>query len=887
MKIGNWQSYTIGIVIAHKICMKCHLKSKSLSTLLPFFILLAMPFHLSASIQSSSSVPDHTPLKKIISITTEQTTSKTIVNVIGNGMISKYTTRIIDFPPRIIVDISYTANPLGSMTIPVKSPLLKCIRVGYHSKIIRLVLDLKGTNMPIFKTKSANNTLSIFLRSEGLRDNTISVLEKHTPNYIKTRGLWAKVSIPSSCLPAIPGTDIESEQPRSSPQSTMEISAFEQLVEIEGDDDKDDTVFFLNCVNAYKSKNWEDAIENCNHLIKAYPEGRYAERAYFLRALSYEQLHSHFIEAHYTDVKRYYEDVINRFSDSIYVPETLLAIGNICFKSKNYYEALGYYNLILKKDKDSIAALRASMQKAKILILKKKREEALSTLKYVARRFPGSPEETEAKIEIAKIFYEMNNFRRSITILSDLRKVHSENIYQYPEIFLYLGYNYYELKDAIKARENLLSFYNTCPDREINHLVLTKIADTYRDEGLINDAVKIYQLVSELYPDKEGALISLIRIAEQKEKRKVELKRGIEPSIKIVGREIGLPREIYEDIMDNILKKDEKNPLAQLALLKLAILYHREKDFDKSLKALKELLDKYPKTSLRKECKHALNKTLGAILKEEMKNRRYNNIINIYNKERDLFLMINSPDPFLIIARVSKSLKLYDMATEMFIRADSLLPDNEKSADLLFSVGSAFFKEKNDFTKALSRLDLLIDHYPTDKNVPHAYHLKGKILIKQEKYPQAVEMLSSALRYDLRRCERAKILIDQASAFMRCNLPEKALWATGEADKLKRDCHIHYPHIYHDIGDIYLRLGYPKKALFTFNAALEREKEYENKIRLQLMIAQCYKLLDKKKDYLALYEKISSLNDPFWSNLAKEKIDQINFAREIRETKKK
>jgi len=93
--------------------------------------------------------------------------------------------------------------------------------------------------------------------------------------------------------------------------------------------------------------------------------------------------------------------------------------------------------------------------------------------------------------------------------------------------------------------------------------------------------------------------------------------------------------------------------------------------------------------------------------------------------------------------------------------------------------------------------------------------------------------------------------------------------------------------IYHDTGDLYLHLGYPKKALSIFNAALEMEKENENKIRLQLMIAQCYKLLDKKKDYLALYNQISSLNDPFWSNLAKEKIDAINFAREMGETKKK
>lgn len=837
----------IGIVIADKICMKFYPKIRSILPLILFFILLVLPSYLSATTQPSISVSNKTPMKRIISITTEQTKTGTIVNVLGNGIIPDYKTKSIDFPPRIVVDIFYAADPLESMTIPVKSPILKSIRVGYHSKRIRLVLDIKGTNMPVFRTMSANNKLTIFLRERGL--------VKAKSNQIRYR------------------------------QTNKELPAFEELIKIEADDGKNDTAFFLKGVNASRSKNWSEAIENLSHLIKTYPEGRYTERAYFLRAKSYEQLYSTSISGHFTEIKRYYEEAINKFPDSIYVQGALLAIGNLCFNSKNYYEALAYYNLIFKKHKDSIAALRALMQKVKILLLKKKREEALSILEYVVYRYPGLPEETEAKIEMSKTLYEMNNFRRSLNILSDVRKIHSENIYQYPEVFLYLGYNYYQLEDYKKARENLFRFYNYCSERKINHMILTKIGDTYRDEGLIDDAAKIYQLVFELYPDTEGAIISLIRFAEQQEKGTLEIEREITSPVKITRKDIGLPREIYENIMNNLLKKDKKNPLAQLALLKLAILYQREKDYEKSLKALKELLKKYPRTSLKKECKHALNKTLGAILKEEMKAKRYKNIINIYHRERNLFSIINSPDPFLIIARSSTRLKLHDMATEMFIRADSLLPDEEKPPDLLFFVSRDLFK-KEKIKNALERLNLLINNYPTEKNIPYAYQLQGRILFKQKKYPQAVEMFSSALRYHLKRCERAKVLIEKASALMKYNLHEKALKAIMDADKLKRNCYTHYPYIYHEIGDLYLHLGYPNKSLSIFKTAFEIEKEEENKIELKLKIAQCYKLLDKKKDYLALYNQISSLDNLFWSNIAKEKIDAINFAREMRETKK-
>ena len=831
--------------------MRLYLASRSILALLFSFILLLLPYYVNAT----SPPSDNGLINRIISITTKDSEYGTTVIVLGNGKISDYSTKTLDFPPRIVVDILNAGKSSESMTIPVKSLNLKGIRVGYHPKRIRLVLDIKGTDTPIFTTMSANNRLTIFLRSRKQIDR-----EKEKPNQVRQR-LTDK---------GFPG--------------------LEKLIGTEEDDGQDDTIYFLKGVNAYKAQNWSGAIENLNHLIRTYPAGRYIERAYFLLAKSHEQVYSHSISQYFTELKSHYEDAINRFPTSPYVPDALLAIGNLCFETKNYHEAMGYYNLVSKKHKDSIAALRALMQKVKILLLKKKQKEALSILEeYVVFRYPGSPEETEAKIEMSRILYEMNIFRRSLNILTELRITNPDNIYQYPEISLYLGYNYYQLGDYGKARENLLRFYNSSPDSKMNHLILAKIADTYRDEGLTEGAVKIYQLVLERHPDTEGAIISLIRLAERQEEGELKIKWGIglPPKIpKIIGKEIDLPGQIYADVLNYIHKKDKKNPLAQLALLKLALIHQKQRNYQKSLNVLKELLEKYPLTSLRKDSEHALTETLGAILKEEMKGERYTNIINIYQREKDLFSLLNSPDPFLTIARASIHFNLQDTATEMFIRADPLLPDKEKPADLLFYVGRDLFR-KEKLRGALSRLDLLIENYPTDKNTPYAYQLKGRIFFKQKRYPQAVEMFSSALRFHLKRCEKARILMDEARALMRCNRNEKALKATREADRLKTYCYDRYSSIYHEVGDLYLHLGYPKKALSIFNDALEMEKEAENKIRLKLKIAQCYRLLDKKEDYLALYNQISSLNDPFWSNLAKERIEEINFNSEIRAIKKK
>ncbi|MBW1798110.1 MAG: hypothetical protein JRJ21_06865 [Deltaproteobacteria bacterium] len=242
-----------------------------------------------------------------------------------------------------------------------------------------------------------------------------------------------------------------------------------------------------------------------------------------------------------------------------------------------------------------------------------------------------------------------------------------------------------------------------------------------------------------------------------------------------------------------------------------------------------------------------------------------------------MFSIIDSPEPFLTIARACIHLNLEGTATEMFKRADPLLQENEKPPDLLFFLSKSLSK-KESFISTLARLNLLIHNHPSDKYARYAYRLKGRILLRQKRYAQAAEMFSSALNYPFTRCERTILLIAKAGALAGCSFNEKAIEAIREADSLKGTCDSSYDYIYQEIGDLYLNLGYPKEALDFFNRAIEIAKEKATKIPLKLKVAQCYWRLNRREDSLALYDQISSLNDPLWSNLAKERIEEINFS---------
>jgi TolA-binding protein len=852
------------MVLAAELCMLVYLR-RIVSPVWPVFLLfLVVPTLVYATTSPRSADPANVFMTRVISVVSEEAKSGTTLRVVGNGKIPDYITSTLDSPLRIVFDFCNPAERFRPQTIPLESVHLTSIRLGYHDKRIRLVLDIKGDQIPRYTARHANGGLTIFLESrkdsvpEKSPDNGQTVTEE------QAREAWEK------------------EARRLKPVRVVRPAA--QLLKIEADDAQPDTALFRKAVGAYREHDWPNVIDFLDQLMQAYPDGRYAEKASFLLAKSYEQLHAPSISAHFIDMKNRYQDVINRYPDSVYMPEAYLAMGDLSFKTKNYYEALACYNIIGKKYPDSPAALQALLQKARILSMKKETRKALSILESVVEGYPDTREETEAKIEIAKILYETHNFRRSGEILSKLSLTKPEEQYRYPEIPLYLGYNYYQMGDNVRARENLYRFYNSAPDDDRNHLVLTKIADTYRDQGLLEEAVKLYQLVLKQYPAEEGALISLIRLAEQQEAGGLHIPRGIEPRWAPLEREIETPVEIYEKVLEAILAKDKRSPLAQLALLKLGILYHKHGDYAKSLKTLKRLLREYPLTKLQEQSTRALAQTLGDMLEKEVKLGRYSNAINIYQREKGLFTLINVPDPFLNLARAFLGLNLKDFAAEMFAEADPYLAINEKPPDLIFYIG-ADLAQKGKLKEGLSRLNRFIENFADDKNVPYAYRIKGSILFQQNRCESAVQMYSSALKYNLKDCERARILTEQARALIECKKNTDALKVTRQADGLKKSCYIDYLPVYKDIGDLYLDLGYVKEALKAFEDALEVENGDENRIVLKLRVAECCRRLHQEERCLSLYAEVISLNDPFWSNLARERIQEMNFKSEVKTTK--
>lgn len=807
------------------------------------------------------SLPAGNGLRPPVLITTTENKYGTAVEILGPVKVPEFQTMVFGSPPMIAVDIFRRVPSFKSVIMPLKNRYIKDIRLGYHPEKIRVVLDIQGDHIPPFSTESINNKLSIFLRSAEWGDLKMS--SEEDTQVVKT------------------GIQKESFEVKQQPiSSDAEIPSSGKLLGIGRNDDQEDTALLLKSIQAYRRQDWSGAVDGLQDLLTLYPTGTHAERAHFLLAKAYSQLQSDDLLPHFEKVIAKYREAVQKFPQSTYVPDALLSMGDMYYRIDNTYEARGYYNLVLKKEKDSKLALKASIGLAKIMAHRKNRKEAVSLLKKAIDEHQDSPEQREAKFEMAKILYEMNYFLKSLEILSNLKSTNPDNIYRYPEISLYMGYNYHQLGENMKARENLLRYYNSRPDKESSHLILTKIGDNYREEGAIKEAVEFYNLVITQHPETEGAVISRIRLAEIKEDGTLGEESKLSSATNILGKEQGSAREIYEKILDQPFEQDQKKSLEQLTIFKLAILEQNEGNYTKSLKTLRTLLKRFPNTSLKKDSTEAMRKSIMALMDEEIKEERFAKIIRLYEMEKDAFSIVNDPELFLKVARASLPLNLHEMALEMFKKADSLWSNEKKPPDMLFYLARDMV-EGEELAQALSNVDLLIKNYPSDSNIPDAYQLKGRIFYKQKKMEKAQEMFSWAARFPLNPCKKAGVLVDKGKALIGGGFRKKALNEIKEIERLIANCDSSHTRLSREAGELFVSLGYPQKALSILKKALSVEKNKEEIILIQLKIAECYWLLDKKEDSLALYDQLASLEDPFWSNLAKERREDLHFKTEM------
>jgi tetratricopeptide (TPR) repeat protein len=839
--------------------------------------------------------PQNTPsqikrMSQVVSVGSAVTENGTTLTILGNGAIPDYVTTTLLSPPRVVIDIPCETPFFKQKTFPVKASGLGAVRIGWHPERVRIVLDITDTAVPEFASKTDRNTLIVSLgnKAASLENKAVAEKANRKESQIQTADSRSLEESTERQRKAETRNDPEprAKTNRKTPSAQFIFAgeesklhpkfAFGRLLEAPLQDKEADTALFLKGVRAFKAREWKEAAESFTAIAERFPGTRYSEKAAFLQAKSYDELHRASAFKDFSEIKSVYENAMSRYPNSPYFPEVFVALGDLCARVENHSEALAYFGFATRMGNNSAAAQEAVIKKARVLSLKKKEDEARALL----GTFPeGGSGDLEVRLEFAKVLYETQSYQKSLALLKDLDSAHARNRYEYPQIAIYSGLNHFQLGEYGKAREKLYWYYNISPEKEGRDLILATIGDSYRNDGLIESATKVYQLLTEFFPGREGFFVGLMRLADQQEKGEISSAPETGPSADKVEKPLPAPKEIYEEVIKSIGEKDD-NALYFHAVIKLAAIHEKENDFEKSAALLRELEGKQMPIELRNELKGTLRRVIEGLTDQKLEQERFSEIVEHYLKEESLFTLLESPKLFMAVGRALSQLRLESAATPLFRKADSLLSIKEKPSDLLYALGVDLYR-KGKMGEAMEKIRPLLDRKPIDEHTARAAQLSGKILLNQKNHHRALEMFSQALNQDPDPCLRIEISTDKARALIEAKSKEEALKVLAEAERYKEKCAGGRSDIFKALGEVYVELGRPDEAAANFREALMKETEGEDATAVKFMLARCYESLSRVEDSFNVYREIQGGNDAFWSNLARERIEEVKFGKDI------
>ena len=803
------------------------------------------------------------------------------ITVVGNGSIPDHTTTILLSPPRIVIDIPCEPVFFKQRTFPVRGAGMEAVRVGWHPDHLRVVLDLTDATIPEFSSKSDKNDLVIFLKDTARGDKAdgkdfqFRAPSPRAPQEQTERHRKAETKHDpeprAKTSRKMPSAPIFLAAEESDPRQK---AVFGRLLEIPPEDHEEDTALFLKGIRAFESEEWKEAFESFSALAERFPRSRYSEKASFLLARSYQELYRPSASEYFSEIKSAYENAISRYPNSPYLAEAFVALGDLSTGVENHSEALGYLSLAARLGKNSAPAQEAVIKKARVLSFKKRGDEALAVLGSL---LDGGAEALEVKLEFAKVLYETQSYQKSLDLLKELGSIHERNRYEYPQIALYSGMDHFQLGDYGKAREELYWYYNTSPGKEGSDLILATIGDSYRNDGLTDSASKVYQLLAELFPGREGSFVGLMRLADQQEKGEITpAKTGLRDGN--AEKPLPAPKEIYDQVLSSLGRKDD-NALLLHAVIRRAGIHEKEKEFEKSVAILRGLEAKQMPVELRNELKGALKRVIEGLVDQKSEQGKFSDVAEYYLKEEALFARLESPQLFTAVGRVMRRLRLESAAISLFRKADLLLPIQEKPSDLLLALGMELFRE-GKMGEAIEKIKPLLDRKPTDENTARAYQLSGRIFLQQKLHPRGLDMFSQALNLATDPCLRIGLLAEKAKALIETKSEEEALKALADAEGHKQNCPGGTSDPLKELGEAYLELGRPAEAAAQFRDALSKGADGEEATALKFMLAGCYESLAREEDSLKVYQEIQSGEDVFWSNLARERMEEVRFAKD-------
>lgn len=252
-------------------------------------------------------------------------------------------------------------------------------------------------------------------------------------------------------------------------------------------------------------------------------------------------------------------------------------------------------------------------------------ERAIDQFQVVTQKYPGSRYAREASLGLARSFYRLGYYEQAFNIVEYIEQRWPRFYLNYPPFLNMMGDVAFRLQNYDFATRYYWLYVNLTPEGEEVDVILTRIGDIYALQQEMAAAREVYGEVIERFPETDGGLVALMRLAEES--------INDDPTIATMfnafdSRPIMRPVDVYEKIINEY----PQSKYASLAQLKLAMWYLWNHDYATTLDLADAFLRAKPDDALAPKMKEVALKTFAILSAESVANGNYGRMRNIWEQ---------------------------------------------------------------------------------------------------------------------------------------------------------------------------------------------------------------------------------------------------------------
>ena len=349
------------------------------------------------------------------------------------------------------------------------------------------------------------------------------------------------------------------------------------------------------------------------------------EELLHIKAETLFSVHKDDLTSFFTPISDATTQAINFNMNSHRTAGALLRLGYMNLKVNNIPEANANFNLLRRRFPDDANVPLSYFYWGERYLEQNDLQKAADEFQIVLQKYPNSLYAREAALGLARSFYRLEYYDQAYTIVKYMEKRWERFYLDSPPFLRMMGDVAYRLDKPEESLDYYWLYMNLTPNGEEADIMLTRIGDIYSARRETAAAKEMYQESIKRFPDRDGGLIAMMRLAEN----------GINDNPSIAGMLSVFDGPLNFEalrVYQTIIAEHSQSGLVPLAKIKLAMWHLWKREFTAALDEVSDLLQKYPEHELAAKAKEIAMQAFSVLSSDSVEEGNYNRMHEIWER---------------------------------------------------------------------------------------------------------------------------------------------------------------------------------------------------------------------------------------------------------------